>query len=223
MGGYDGSRPDASVVATTNGQTYSIVATLPVPVRYAAVAALGGRIYAFGGQAVTGPHAGTPVSVIQGVDPAHRTAAVVGHLPEPLAGATAVTVDGELFVAGGESTVGGRRTRGLGTTQLTGQPTASAGSGGSSPPTPPTRTVSAIWAYDPASGHLLAAGRLQVPVSHAAVAVIDSIAWIVGGESDGTLVSSVQVIRPDLGLRNRGRARCGVAVFRGQAAHRRPG
>ena len=103
VGGFDGSKPDASVVATTNGQTYRIIATLPVPVRYAAVAALGGRIYAFGGEAITGPHAGTPVSVIQAVDPARRTASIVGHLPEALAGAAAVTVDGELFVAGGES------------------------------------------------------------------------------------------------------------------------
>jgi outer membrane protein assembly factor BamB len=210
VGGYDGSRPDAWVLATSDGRSYSTVAALPVPVRYPAVAALGGRIYAFGGQAVTGPHVGGPVSVIQAVDPAHRTAAVVGHLPEPLAGATAVTVDGELFVAGGESTAGGWHTPGLGTTQLTGQPTASAGSGGSSPP---TRTVSAIWAYDPASGRLLAAGRLQVPVSHAAVAVIDSIAWIVGGESDGTLVSSVQVIRPDHAFGTAGAPGAGSPYF----------
>ena len=81
VGGYDGSRPDASVLATTDGRSYSTVATLPVPVRYPAVAALGGRIYAFGGQAVTGPHAGEPVNVIQAVDPAHRTAAIIGHLP----------------------------------------------------------------------------------------------------------------------------------------------
>lgn len=219
VGGYDGSRPDARVLATSDGRSYSTVAVLPVPVRYPAVAALGGRIYAFGGQAVTGPHAGAPVSVIQAVDPAHRTATVIGQLPEPLAGATAVTVDGELFVAGGESTVGGRDTPGLGTTQPTGQPTASAGSGASSPP---VRTVSAMWAYDPVSGRLLAAGRLQVPVSHAAVAVIGSSAWIVGGESDGTLVSSVQVIRPDRALGNCGRARCGVPVFRGQTASGRP-
>ena len=42
VGGFDGTRPDAPVVATTNGQTYRTIATLPVPVRNAAVAALGG-------------------------------------------------------------------------------------------------------------------------------------------------------------------------------------
>src|SRR5215469_2300975 len=106
VGGFDGTRPDASVVATTDGQTYRTVATLPVPVRYAAVAALGGRIYAFGGEAITGPHAGAPVSVIQVIDPARRKASIVGKLPEALAGAAAVTVDGELFVAGGQSPAG---------------------------------------------------------------------------------------------------------------------
>ena len=194
VGGFDGSKPDASVVATTDGRTYKTIATLPVPVRYAAVTALGGRIYVFGGQAITGPHAGTPVSVIQAVDPARHTASIVGNLPEALAGAAAVTVDGELFVAGGESPAATKPTPGLGTTQLTGQPIANAGLEG---PSSPTRTVSTIWAYDPASGRLLAAGRLQVPVSHAAVAADGSTAWIVGGESNAARVSSVQMIRPD--------------------------
>ena len=92
VGGYDGHRPDAAVLATTDGRAFTTVAALPVPVRYPAVAALGGRIYLFGGQAITGPQAGAPVSVIQAVDPARRTAAVIGALPEPLAGAAAVTV-----------------------------------------------------------------------------------------------------------------------------------
>jgi len=39
-------------------QDFTTVAALPVPVRYPAVTALGGQIYLFGGQAITGPHAG---------------------------------------------------------------------------------------------------------------------------------------------------------------------
>ena len=41
------------------------------------------------------------MNVIQAIDPARHRATIVGHLPEPLAGAAAVTVGGELFVAGG--------------------------------------------------------------------------------------------------------------------------
>ena len=142
-------------------------------------------IYAFGGQAITGPDAGTAVNVIQAVDPARHKAAVIGRLPEPLAGAAAVTVDGEVFVAGGDSPAARQPAGGLGTTQLSGQ-SGAAGSG-----------VSAIWAFSPATGRLLPAGRLQVPVSHAAVAVTGSTAWVVGGESGGTAVSAVQMLRPD--------------------------
>jgi hypothetical protein len=207
VGGYDGSRAGAWVLATTDGRSYRKVAELPVPVRYPAVATLGGRIYAFGGQAVTGPHAGAPVSVIQAIDPARGTAAVAGDLPEPLAGAMAVTVGGELFVAGGESPAARRPVPGLGTTQLTGQPTASAGSAGG------TGTVSTIWAYDPGTSRLLAAGQLQVPASHAAVVAAGATAWIVGGESDGALVSSVQMIRPDRAFGTAGAPGAGSPYF----------
>jgi outer membrane protein assembly factor BamB len=202
VGGYDGSRADAPVLATADGRSFTTVAGLPVPVRYPAVAALAGQIFVFGGQAITGPHAGAPVNAIQAVDPSRRTAVVVGALPEPLAGAAAVTVDGELFVAGGESPAAGRLVPGVGTTQLrpdSGQPASS--------------TVSTIWAFDPARKRLLPAGRLQVPVSHAAVAVAGATAWIVGGESGGALVSAVQMLRPSRSFGTAGAAGAGSPYF----------
>jgi outer membrane protein assembly factor BamB len=58
-------------------------------------------------------------------------------------------------------------------------------------------TLSTIWAFDPTTNRLVPAGRLQVPVSHAGAAVIGSTAWIVGGESRGALVRSVQMVRPN--------------------------
>ena len=198
VGGYDGSKPDASVLATMDGRTFTTVAALPVPVRYPAVTALDGVIYAFGGQAITGADAGAAVNVIQAVDPARRTATVVGRLPEPLAGAVAVTVEGEVFVAGGDSPGARRPTPGLGTTQLS-------GAGGSA--------VSAIWAFDPVTRRLLLAGRLQVPVSHAAAAVTGSTAWIVGGESGSTTVSAVQMLRPDRAFGTAGAPGAGSPYF----------
>jgi outer membrane protein assembly factor BamB len=203
VGGYDGSRPDASVLASTDGRTFTTVAALPVPVRYPAVAALDGVIYVFGGQAITGPDAGAAVQVIQAVDPARRTASVIGTLPEPLAGAAAVTVDGEVFVAGGDSPAARRPVPGTGTTQLSGLPASGS-------------TVSTIWAFDPATRRLLPAGRLQVPVSHAAVAVTGSTAWIVGGESGGTPVSAVQMLRPDRAFGTAGAAGAGSPYFGGR-------
>lgn len=193
IGGYNGTRADAPVLATTDGRKFTTIADLPVPVRYPAAAALGGQIFVFGGQAITGRHAGAPLDTIQVVDPARHTAAVIGHLPQPLAGAAAMTVGHELFVAGGESRLTRRPKPGLGTTQL-GPGESSTGTGGDSG-APPTSTVSTIWAFNPAAKRLLPAGHLQVPVSHAAVAVAGSTAWIIGGESDGALVASVQMLR----------------------------
>jgi outer membrane protein assembly factor BamB len=210
-GGYDGSRPAAAVLATTNGRTFTTVARLPVPVRYPAVAALGGQIFVFGGQAVTGRSAGTPTDVIQAVDPARRSAAVIGHLPEPLTGAMAVTVGGELFVAGGQSPAAHRPVPGLGTTQLSGGETSPGAATESS--SPATTTVSTIWAFDPATKRLLPAGHLQVPVSHAAVTVVHGTAWLIGGESGGALVAAVQMVRPDRAFGTAGAPGAGSPYF----------
>ena len=96
VGGYDGASYDAAVLATSNGSTFRTVATLRVPVRYAAVAGSGNDIWVFGGL--------TPAGLtrdIQRVNLATGRAAVVGHLPAPVSGATAVTLAGQVFVAGG--------------------------------------------------------------------------------------------------------------------------
>ena len=66
IGGYDGTRADAEVLATTNGTSFRDVGALPVPVRYAAAASLGHRIYVFGGQRVGGTAAA--VNAIQSID-----------------------------------------------------------------------------------------------------------------------------------------------------------
>jgi len=131
------------------------------------------------------------VNTIQAVDPARHTCSVIGHLPEPLAGAAAATLHGEVFVAGGESTVPQSRALGTGTTQYHARgPRVGVETGGAR-----TFTVSTIWAFQPTTGRLLPAGRLQVPVSHAAVTVSGSRAWIVGGESHGVPVAAVQMLR----------------------------
>ena len=211
VGGYDGARPDAAVLATTNGRTFTKAAALQIPVRYPAVAALGGKIFVFGGQAITGPHAGAPVNAIQAVNPARHTAAIIGHLPEPLAGAAAVTVGGELFVAGGESPAAQSQTPGVGTTQL--GPRGKSAGAGAEASSSPTTTVSTIWAFDPAARRLLPAGHLQVPVSHAAVTVAGGAAWIIGGESHGALVASVQILRPDRAFGTAGAPGAGSPYF----------
>jgi outer membrane protein assembly factor BamB len=101
VGGYNGTSADPQVLATTNGTTFTAVARLAVAVRYPAAAAIGRRIYVFGGELVGGPNAGMPTAVIQVVDPVRHRAWVAGRLPAPLAGAAAFTLGGTVYLAGG--------------------------------------------------------------------------------------------------------------------------
>ena len=213
VGGYTGTRPDAEVLATSDGRSFRAVAALPVPVRYPAVAALGGTIFAFGGEAITGPRAGQPVDVIQAIDPARHAASVIGRLPEPLAGAAAVTIGGHLFVAGGESSVAQALVPGMGSTQLGPAPASGHPGLGTTAHSAVPSTVSTIWAFDPASKRLLPAGHLQVPVSHAGIAVIGSTAWIVGGESAGRTGRHRPDARAEPGLRAAGAPGAGSPFF----------
>lgn len=101
VGGYDGTAPDPQVLATTNGSSFRTVGSLPVPVRYPAVAALGRMVYAFGGQRIGG--AAGAVDDIQRIDTTSGKIQVVGHLPQALLGASAVTLNGVVYVAGGST------------------------------------------------------------------------------------------------------------------------
>ena len=82
VGGYDGTTYLPGVLATTDGTHFTTVATLPVPVRYPAVVADGGMVYAFGGQTASPGSATTATDAIQTIDPATHRATVVGHLPQ---------------------------------------------------------------------------------------------------------------------------------------------
>ncbi len=58
--------------------------------------------------------------------------------------------------------------------------------------------MAGIYAFDAADGRLLRAGSLPVPVSNAAVAVLGTRAWVVGGElTGGTPTAAVQVLEPN--------------------------
>lgn len=207
VGGYDGSTADPSVLATTDGRTFRAVASLPVPVRYPAAAALDGKVYVFGGEAASGPQSGHPVDDIQVIDPRAGSASVLGHLPEPLQGAAAVTLHGHIYLAGGDTSSAQTSRPGVGTTQL---------SSAVSPRHSGLVTVGTIWAFDPVHRRMLVAGRLQVPVSHAGVAVLGSRAWLVGGETGGTQLTAVQMMTPALSFGHAGAPGAGSPYFGGR-------
>jgi hypothetical protein len=173
IGGYDGISYNASVLATADGRRFRTVATLPVPVRYPAVAGAGNRIWVFGGQA-----AGGLTDVIQQVDLGTGRATVVGRLPARVSGAVAFTLGGRIYVAGGQVLVhGGAR----------GGPPVASG--------PRLAASNAVLAFDPAHDAVSSAGRLPVPVANAAVAVLAGTAFLVGGNNGQRQVPTVTRLR----------------------------
>jgi hypothetical protein len=99
-GGYDGVNPTPDVLETTDGTSFRVLAQLPQPVRYPAMAALGHKVYVIGGTLAGGTAA---TSAIQIIDLDHNTATVAGQLPTDLSDAAAAVVGGGLYVFGGRS------------------------------------------------------------------------------------------------------------------------
>jgi Kelch motif protein len=97
LGGFDGQRPSASVLQTTDGRSFTRVARLPTPVRYAAAATTGDKIYLFGGELADG----SDTSEIQEYDLATERAVVAGHLPDATSHASAVSLGGTIYLLGG--------------------------------------------------------------------------------------------------------------------------
>jgi Kelch motif len=96
VGGGVAGAADPRVLATSDGAHFRLVTRLPIAVRYAAVAAIGGLVFVIGGAAASGD-----VASIQVIDVAAGSARIVGHLGATLSHATAVVVGGSIVVAGG--------------------------------------------------------------------------------------------------------------------------
>ncbi len=189
VGGYTGSKPLPEVLSTTDGSHFGVLTSLPISVRYPAVATLDGMIYVFGGQMVGGRHDGWATDAIQVVDPATKTASVIGHLPQPLAGAVAVVLDHHIYVAGGTASTSTAQSTNFGV------------------------PLTAVWAYDPATHRLLNAGNLPVATSYAAATVVGGRAWILGGEDRAHQLSSVEMLSPDARFGAAGMSGAGSPYF----------
>jgi len=98
VGGGTPTRDDVSVLATTDGLTFRVVARLLVGVRYPAVAVVSGVVYVIGGRTSVGDSA-----AIQAIDPRTGVVRIVGHLSHGLSHASAFVVGGVLFIAGGRT------------------------------------------------------------------------------------------------------------------------
>lgn len=96
LGGYSGTAALADVLASTDGVHFTVLARLPVPVRYPAVVVRGTNVYLYGGDV-----AKQPSDVIQRISVATGTAVVAGHLPRATGHAGALVLGGAVWLAGG--------------------------------------------------------------------------------------------------------------------------
>src|ERR1035437_5597004 len=100
LGGFDGVGPQSNVWSTSDGTTFRVVAHLPQPVRYPAVASLGTSVYVFGGLIAGGEYNGKFTNDVQQVNLRTGNARIVGHLPAPLAHAMGSEMGGLLLLWG---------------------------------------------------------------------------------------------------------------------------
>jgi N-acetylneuraminic acid mutarotase len=169
IGGYSGMAPDGNILSVNAKGKISVLGHLAVPVRYPAVAALGNKIYVFGGQQVVGAQAGQPTSAVQEIDTQTGSVSVMAHLPAALMGAQAIGVGKNIILCGGDETV------------------SPSGAGG--------ETQSAVWLITPNKWKMQTIGNLPTAVSHAAIIVNGNAVWLFGGEKDGVVESVVQGFR----------------------------
>ncbi len=108
VGGYTGVTPLRTIVAWSGTGTGRVVAMLPHPLRYAAVAADAGRLIIAGG---TSGVAAT--REVYSFDPAAGRVTHLARLPRALTHASAVTLGGVVFVIGGRGSLEGTQVGGI--------------------------------------------------------------------------------------------------------------
>ena len=103
VGGFDGSAMTPAILATTDGLSFRPVAQLAIPVRYAAVAGVGSTLWVVGGVTSVTEGGTAETDAVQKVDLLSGRVTITSRLPQPMGHATALILDGQIFVLGGRS------------------------------------------------------------------------------------------------------------------------
>jgi hypothetical protein len=101
VGGYDGSTFLRTVLETTDGRRFRHLASLPVGLRYAAIAPVPGGVVVAGGLAPPGP-----VRTVLRIAVPGGSVTRLGRLPRPLSHAAAVELGGNVVLLGGQDASG---------------------------------------------------------------------------------------------------------------------
>ena len=101
VGGYDGAGSPRTVLSTSSGRHFRVVARLPRGVRYAGVATLDGQVWVLGGE-----QNGRELDKVYQVDPTTGRVSRAGRLPGPLGHEAVIPLGNRLLVLGGRPTPG---------------------------------------------------------------------------------------------------------------------
>ena len=101
IGGYDGHTPRREIYHTIDGTHFSLTATLPVGLRYPAVAALGANVVIAGGVSPSGV-----MGEVYLLNTTTATLRLLGGLPAPVAHAEAFAIGNAVYIAGGIDAAG---------------------------------------------------------------------------------------------------------------------
>jgi len=96
VGGYDGTRAETAVLATTDGVHFRVLAHLRVGVRYAAAVLGPDALWVYGGDVDK-----RATSTVQRVDLRTAVVTLPARMPDALSHASVVVVDGVPYLAGG--------------------------------------------------------------------------------------------------------------------------
>jgi len=188
LGGLDSADTSVASVTRIHPAPARAAGTLPQAVHDAGAAALGGRVYVFGG--------GTAAGAVDAIVQVGR--GVVAHLPEPTSDLEAVRVGNTIMVVGGYTgvqplrsvlsyTPGGRVQRVAELPHPLRYAAAAAGPGGMLLVAGGTDGVHArdeIVRVDPALHRATVIGRIPFALSHVAGAVLGRTLYLFGGRSD---------------------------------------
>jgi N-acetylneuraminic acid mutarotase len=100
IGGFDGINWLNTVLAFTPGDSPRILARLPVALRYAAAAAVGGYVLVAGGSTPTGLS-----DAIYRINPSTGAVSVLGHLPAGVTHAGAGVIGSTMYLVGGRGEI----------------------------------------------------------------------------------------------------------------------
>ena len=204
-GGLDAAGASTNGVYRLNPSSGRLtrLGTVPQPFHDAAASLLGNRLFVFGGGSSRSS------SAVQSFDLAARRGAVVAQLPRPLSDVAAATVGGTTYLVGGYDDhvpraeiyatsdgmhfkLAARLPQGLRYPAVTASGGRIVIAGGILASGAPS---SAIYAFDPASGHVRALGHLATPVGHASAVALGGSVYIVGGvdAAGGSVTSATRI------------------------------